>query len=99
MDINIFKTQEAISTFDGAIVAWAMQQQIQPATGEKTYSVKRSGPARHTYARIVAEESGSLKETQEVLGHRNEVTTRVYVQRIGVRRDRFSSRVANRLEL
>jgi hypothetical protein len=23
MDINIFKTQEAISTFDGAIVAWA----------------------------------------------------------------------------
>jgi integrase/recombinase XerC len=54
---------------------------------------------RHTYARIVAEESGSMKETQEALGHRNEATTRVYVQRIGIRRDRFSSRVAQRLEL
>jgi len=53
---------------------------------------------RHTYARIVAEESGSLVETQDALGHRNLATTRVYVQRVGVKKDRFSSRVAKRLE-
>jgi integrase len=54
---------------------------------------------RHTHARIVAEESGSLYEVQEQLGHKNISTTRVYVQRIGVKRDKFSSRVAARLEL
>ena len=54
---------------------------------------------RHTYARMVAEESGSLIETQDALGHRNLSTTRVYVQRIGVKRDRFSVRLAEKLNL
>ena len=52
---------------------------------------------RHTYARIVAEESGSLIATQDALGHKNLATTRVYVQRIGVRKDRFSSKIEERL--
>jgi len=52
---------------------------------------------RHTYARIVAEESGSLIATQDALGHKNLATTRVYVQRIGVKKDRFSSQIAERL--
>jgi hypothetical protein len=47
---------------------------------------------RHTFARIVAEESGSLIETQEALGHKNLSTTRVYVQRIGVKKDNCSDR-------
>ncbi len=54
---------------------------------------------RHTYARMVAVSSGSLTETQEALGHRHLSTTRVYVQRIGVKRDRFSSMIANTLQL
>jgi integrase/recombinase XerC len=54
---------------------------------------------RHTYARMVAESSGSLTETQEALGHRHLSTTRVYVQRVGVKRDRFSSMIATRLRL
>src|ERR1051326_846455 len=33
---------------------------------------------RHTYARIVAEETGSFLETQEALDHENAATTRVY---------------------
>jgi integrase len=37
---------------------------------------------RHTYARIVAEETGSYIETQEALDHENASTTRVYVQRM-----------------
>jgi len=52
---------------------------------------------RHTFARIVAEESGSLHETQEALGHKNLQTTRIYVQRIAVRRDKHGSRIARRL--
>lgn len=54
---------------------------------------------RHTYARIVAEETGSIIETQDALGHKNAATTRVYVQRVGVKRDRHSSRIAERLRL
>lgn len=54
---------------------------------------------RHTFARMVAEQSGSLTETQEALGHRHLSTTRVYVQRVGVKRDRFSSVVSRILDL
>jgi integrase/recombinase XerD len=52
---------------------------------------------RHTYARIVAEETGSFEETQEALDHENAATTRVYVQRITVKADKHSSKVAKRI--
>ena len=53
---------------------------------------------RHSFARIVAEETGSLIDTQDALGHRNASTTRVYVQRITVKRDKHSERITNRLK-
>lgn len=52
---------------------------------------------RHTFARIVAEETGSLVETQEALGHRSVATTRVYVRRVAVLRDKHGSRVLARV--
>lgn len=52
---------------------------------------------RHTYARIVAEETGSFQETQEALDHENAATTRVYVQRITVKADKHGSKVARRI--
>jgi integrase len=54
---------------------------------------------RHTYARIVAEETGSFLETQEALDHENQATTRVYVQRITVKKDRHGRSVAERMRL
>lgn len=54
---------------------------------------------RHTYARIVAEETGSIIETQDALGHKNAATTRVYVQRIGVKKDKYGGTVAARFGL
>lgn len=51
---------------------------------------------RHTFARIVAEETGSIVETQDTLNHSNPSTTRVYVQRIAVKRDRHSALVMQR---
>ena len=53
---------------------------------------------RHTYARIVAEETGSFLETQEALDHENAATTRVYVQRITVKTDKHSGKIAKRLK-
>ncbi len=52
---------------------------------------------RHSFARIVAEETGSITDTQDALGHRNAATTRVYVQRIAVKRDKHSGRITGRL--
>lgn len=52
---------------------------------------------RHTYARIVAEETGSYLETQEALDHENAATTRVYVQRITVKTDKHSNKISKRL--
>lgn len=53
---------------------------------------------RHTYARIVAEETGSYLEAQEALDHENAATTRVYVQRITVKKDKHGAVVARRME-
>jgi integrase len=52
---------------------------------------------RHTYARIVAEETGSFVEAQEALDHENQATTRVYVQRITVKKDRHGSKISARI--
>jgi integrase len=41
---------------------------------------------RHSYARILGDLKSSLSEIQEALGHRHQSTTRIYVQRIAVRR-------------
>lgn len=54
--------------------------------------------ARHSFARIVAEETGSITDTQDALGHRNAATTRVYVRRIAVKRDKHSGQVTQRLK-
>jgi integrase len=51
---------------------------------------------RHTFARIVAEDSGSITETQDALGHKSAATTRAYVQRIAVKRDRHSEQILGR---
>jgi integrase len=52
---------------------------------------------RHTFARIVSEETGSIIETQDALGHKNIATTRVYIGRITVKRDKHSHRIMSRL--
>jgi site-specific recombinase XerD len=51
---------------------------------------------RHTFGRIVAEETGSMAATQDALDHVNLSTTTVYVQRIAVKRDLHSVAVARR---
>lgn len=54
---------------------------------------------RHTYARLIAEHTGSIIETQDALGHKNAATTRVYVQRISIKRDKYSENIARLLNL
>src|SRR5215216_432273 len=51
---------------------------------------------RHTFARIVSEVTGDITATQNALDHRNRSTTRVYVQRIAVKRDLYSNEISKR---
>lgn len=53
---------------------------------------------RHTFARVVAEEAGSLSAAQEALGHRNLKTTAVYVRNVSIRADQHSSRLKSRIK-
>lgn len=52
---------------------------------------------RHIYARMVSEDTSSMVETQEALGHRNLATTWVYVNSIAFKRDKHSGRISDRL--
>ena len=51
---------------------------------------------RHTFARIVSEFTGDINATQSALDHQNRSTTRVYVQRIAVKRDLYSSEISKK---
>jgi integrase len=51
---------------------------------------------RHTFARIVSEFTGDITATQNALDHQNRSTTRVYVQRIAVKRDPYSEEISKR---
>lgn len=51
---------------------------------------------RHTFARIVSEFTGDITATQNALDHQNRSTTRVYVQRIAVKRDLYSEEISTR---
>lgn len=53
---------------------------------------------RHTFARIVSEETGSMLETQEALDHEDQATTRVYVDSIAIKRDKYSNRISKRVD-
>jgi hypothetical protein len=47
----------------------------------------------------VSESTGSIIETQDALGHKHAATTRVYVQRIAIKKDRHSTSILDRLDV
>lgn len=71
-------------------------KQHAEAAGIKDFHVHR---LRHTFALLAGEEAGSIIEVQHELGHAKEETTRRYLQRIAVRRGKYSGRIARKLGL
>jgi integrase len=65
------------------------------AAGIENFHLHRT---RHTFARIVSEFTGDITATQNALDHQNRSTTRVYVQRIAVKRDFYSSEISKKWE-
>ncbi len=89
---------EAVETVQ-PLSAWGFARRMKEYAHEAGIGQFHLHQTRHTFARIVAESSGSIVETQDALGHRNPATTRVYVQRIAVKRDKFGEEIAKRMKL
>jgi integrase/recombinase XerD len=102
---NVFGTERPLWTrYDRAGRPGAPLSSRSFAENLKAYAREAGIPhihihqTRHTYARIVAEETGSFIETQEALDHENAATTRVYVQRITIKADRHTSKISARIK-
>jgi len=54
---------------------------------------------RHTYARIVGEETGSMRVVQDMLNHKDPSATKVYLETIMTQKDEVGELVAGRLGL
>jgi integrase len=81
------------------LTGWGFAQRMKAyarAAGIEHFHLHQT---RHTFARIVAEASGSLFEVQDALAHKHPATTRVYVQRLAVKRDKFGDEIAKRMRL
>ena len=63
--------------------------------GIKNFHIHR---LRHTFAKIVSEVSESMADTQEALGHSHIKTTQIYVQRLAVKKDKFSKSIREALK-
>lgn len=81
----------------GALTSHAFVKNLKRYAREAGVGDVHLHQTRHSFARIVAEETGSIIDTQDALGHRNAATTRVYVQRITIRRDKHSGIITGRL--
>jgi site-specific recombinase XerD len=42
---------------------------------------------RHTFAWQVCDKTGSISDVQEALGHQDQATTRIYLERVDLKRD------------
>ncbi len=76
----------------------SFDRQIKKYAGECGIGHFHIHQFRHTFARIVAEESGSIIETQEALGHKDLQTTQIYVSRIKFKKDKHSRSVRDRIK-
>jgi site-specific recombinase XerC len=52
---------------------------------------------RHTFARIIFEDSGDLLGTQSALDHKSQATARAYVHTVAVKKDKHIGRISGRI--
>src|SRR5581483_6033534 len=90
--------REAVAS-EQPLSAWAFASRMKDYAREAGIEHFHLHQTRHTFARIVSESSGSIVETQDALGHQNPATTRVYVRRIAVKRDKFGDEITRRMKL
>ena len=79
------------------LTGWGLAKNLKRYAAQAGLPAFHLHQTRHTFARIIAERSGSLPEVQQALNHQHIATTRHYVRRIARRRDRYSGWVGAEL--
>ena len=77
--------------------SWSFVENLKRYAREAGIGKIHLHQTRHTFARMVARRSGSLSETQDALGHRHASTTRIYVESIAVKTDKYSQHILEAL--
>jgi integrase len=88
-----------ISQLPSCGASWSFVENLKRYAREAGIGKIHLHQTRHTFARMVARRSGSLSETQDALGHRHASTTRIYVESIAVKTDKYSQHILEALEL
>lgn len=104
--LHVLREDEPLWTrHDGAgepgaqLSSWSFVENLKRYAREAGIGRIHLHQTRHTFARMVAKRSGSLSETQDALGHRHAATTRIYVESIAVKTDKYSQHILEALEL
>ena len=79
--------------------SWSFVENLKRYAKEAGIGKIHLHQTRHTFARMVDKRSGALSETQDALGHRHTSTTRIYVESIAVKTDKYSKHILEALEL
>lgn len=89
--------REAVAA-EQPLAEWTFARRMKAYAAEAGIEKFHLHQTRHTFARIVAETTGSLSQTQEALGHQHLATTRAYVESISTLPDRHSDAIAQRMQ-
>lgn len=78
--------------------SWALDHNSKKYAAEAGLPHFHLHQTRHTFARIVADDTGSYVDAQDALDHANANTTRIYVKKLGTKKDKHSSKIAARIK-
>lgn len=81
-----------------ALTSYAFAKNLKRYAREANLEGVHVHTLRHTFARMVSEDTGSIGMTQDALDHANRATTVVYTQRVSVKKDKHSRNILNRIE-
>lgn len=98
-DEPIWLRHDRASNGKGGVTSHGFVYMLKQYAKESNIGEIHLHQTRHTVARMVGEQSGDLTEVQTVLGHQSLQTTRVYLERVAIKRDKFSEGIAGRLNI
>lgn len=89
---------QAAVAVEQPLAEWTFARRMKAYAAEAGIKAFHLHQTRHTFARIVAETTGSMHQTQEALGHKHLATTRAYVESITTLPDLHRDTIAQRLQ-
>jgi len=94
--IDMDQARQVRETWGSPLIALVCKE-FEKYAAESEQEAIHIHQTRHTFARMVSEDTGSLVEVEEVLSHSNLQITRVHVQSIAMKKVKHSGRISERL--